>query len=258
MEEEATLRARVVLRQTARHKEPADSAGLLTCAECGAHYVIAGTNSYACSSYVNGRACTNNLRVRRDQVERLLLDPDRERLLAPDRVNRMARQMQRLLADRARAQNERATTESTELQELDARIARLRARRATGDPDMTDDELAAAIDRAAEKRRRLLHAPDVSEHAGKLVTALPNAAELYRRQIAVGLDGNPREAAEARRILREILGGKVPLARRGRELWAQIELRPEALLLRAEGTCGSGGPLSAKPSATVWTEVKVA
>lgn len=215
--------------------------GLLTCAECGAHYVIAGPNSYACSSYVNGRACNNSLRVRRDQVERSLLEPIQEQLLAPERVIRMAREMQRLLADRARATSEHAATASTELRELDARIARLRARRVAGDPDMTDDELAAAIDRAAEKRRQLLQSTAGASHEGKLVAALPNAAELYRRQIAVGLDGNPSEAAEARRILREIFGGKVPLTRRGRELWAQIELRPEALLLRAEGTCGSGG-----------------
>lgn len=61
--------------------------------------------------------------------------------------------------------------------------------------------------------------------------------------IAHGLDGNPEATAKARLLLRELRDGKVRLKRRGRELRAQIELRPETLLPRAEGTCGSGGVL---------------
>lgn len=215
--------------------------GLLTCAECGAHYVIAGPNSYACSSYVNGRACNNSLRVRRDQVERSLLEPVRDRLLAPDRVNRMAREMQRMFADHIRAVGEHAKTAPIEVKDINARIERLQARRAAGDPDMTDDEWAAAIDRAQAKRQELLGARPTDAGMGKVLAALPKAAELYREQIAAGLDGNPEEATKARLTLRKIFGGKVPLTRRGQALWAHIKLRPEALLLRAEGTCGSGG-----------------
>jgi hypothetical protein len=40
---------------------------------------------------------------------------------------------------------------------------------------------------------------------------LPRAAELYRRQIAEGLNGNPRGALRARVFLREWFSGKIRL-----------------------------------------------
>ena len=118
--------------------------GLLTCNECGAHYVISGQSSYSCSSYVNGKACSNNVRVRRDQIEKLLLAPVREELLAPKRIERMAREMQRDYAARAKALVARSEAIPQGLQDLDARIARLRDRMTIGDPDMTGDKHQAA------------------------------------------------------------------------------------------------------------------
>jgi hypothetical protein len=49
----------------------------------------------------------------------------------------------------------RAAETPQELEELAARIERLRDRLHRGDPDMTPDELQAAIERAEEKRREL-------------------------------------------------------------------------------------------------------
>jgi hypothetical protein len=61
---------------------------------------------------------------------------------------------------------------------------------AAGDPDITPDEPRAALDRAEYKRRELADArpADVSD-SSKLLAILPNAAELYHRQIALGLEG---------------------------------------------------------------------
>lgn len=216
--------------------------GLLTCDECGSHYILVGPQLYGCSSQVNGRACTNSVRVRRDTAERVILEPLRQQLLAPQRVERMAREMQREFVERARAMSKRADLAPKDLMDLDQRISRLRARQAAGDPDMTPDELQVAIERAEAKRKELIAAQPVSRQSGTIAKALPQAAALYRQQIAAGLDGNPHAAAKARGLLREIFGGgKVPLVRQGDELWARIELRPAALLLRAVGTDGSGG-----------------
>jgi len=38
---------------------------------------------------------------------------------------------------------------------------------------------------------------------------VPRAAEAYRRQIALGLDGDQREALKARMMLRYLFGGEV-------------------------------------------------
>jgi hypothetical protein len=60
--------------------------------------------------------------------------------------------------------------------------------------DITPDELRAALDRAEYKRRELadIRPANVSQSA-KLLTILPHAAEPYRRQIGLGLDGAHRK-----------------------------------------------------------------
>jgi hypothetical protein len=65
----------------------------------------------------------------------------------------MAKEMQRHLQEQIRAQQKRATETPGELQELDARIARLRERLKKGDADLTADELQTAIERVEAKRR---------------------------------------------------------------------------------------------------------
>jgi hypothetical protein len=100
-------------------------------------------------------------------VEDILLGPIRDDLLKPDRVARMAKEMQSYFSERVQATQARATEAPRELEELGARIARLRDRLPRGDPDMPEDELQAAIDRAAEKRR---------EPQGQLSVNLPTKA----------------------------------------------------------------------------------
>ena len=63
--------------------------------------------------------------------------------------------MQALYLERVRAVEARADTAPRELQELDARLARLRDRVQRGDPDMAADGLQAAVERAEAKRADL-------------------------------------------------------------------------------------------------------
>ena len=74
----------------------------------------------------------------------------------------------------------------------------------------------------------------------KLLAMLPKAAETYRRQIAQGLDKDPRAAGKARVILRKLLNGTVRLIPDQGGLWAEYQLQPAALL-KGVGTGGSGG-----------------
>lgn len=61
--------------------------GLLVCGACESHYILADGRSYACSSRLNGgaHACANRIRIRRDVIERAILDPVRRDLLSPER-----------------------------------------------------------------------------------------------------------------------------------------------------------------------------
>ena len=136
----------------------------------------------------------------------------------------------------------RATEAPRELEELDARIVRLRDRLKRGDPDMPEDELQAAIDRAEEKRRELQEQPNAIPPA-KAIAFLSRAAELYRGQVAQGLDGNPQAALKARVFIRELFGGKIrlePLPDGGLQAyWMQNA----GSLCKGLGAYGSGGAI---------------
>jgi hypothetical protein len=133
-------------------------------------------------------------------------DPIRKELLTRERAERMAREMQAYYLDRVRAIQTQAVEQPHELQELTARIERLGERLKRGDPDMTADEIQAAIDRAAAKRREFQDQRRTAMPSASVFAMLPRAAEAYRRQITLGLAGNPRAALKARSILRELFG----------------------------------------------------
>lgn len=125
------------------------------------------------------------------------------------------------------------------MQELTARIERLWERLRRGDPDITADEIQAAIERAETKARELQASAQMPGMS--VFTMLPRAAEAYRRQIALGLEGEPRAALKARSIPRELFGGEIRLVPEpDGGLTAHWNLHASALV-KPLGTCGSGG-----------------
>ncbi len=182
--------------------------GLLKCGTCGAHFIMGDAHKYACSSFLNGRACANTVRVRRDALEQLILGPVRDELLSPERVVRMGKEIQREYSRASQASAARAVELPQEMQKMDARLARLRDRQKLGDPDMTAAELQGVIDRIQAERARLIESQSgvSARDVAKLAALLPGAAEEYRKQIAIGLDGNPTEAAKGRLVLRDLIG----------------------------------------------------
>ncbi len=215
--------------------------GLLVCNVCKAHYVIADARSYACSGHWRGGACSNDIRVRRDAIERVILGGIYRDLLEPDRVARMANEMRAAYAERMRVVAARAADLPRELEELDARIMRLRERMKAGDPDLTPDELQAAIDRAEAKRRQVFDVQPTERENARVLAMLPRTAELYREQIDQGLGGDPAASAKARTILREMLGEIMLSPGEGGSLWAEYAMQPAALLMGAgAGTSGRG------------------
>jgi hypothetical protein len=156
---------------------------------------------------------------------------------------KMAAEMQRYYAERLQAMQIRASAAPRELQELTARIDRLRERLVKGDSEMPADEIQAAIDCAEAKRQELAAQLPEAKQSAKVLSFLPRAAHLYCRQITLGLEGDPRAALQARVFLREWLGGKIrmePLP--GGGLMAHWN-ENSYTLLKGLGTCGSGGAL---------------
>ena len=132
--------------------------------------------------------------------------------------------MQEFYRERVRVMQTQAAEAPQELQELASRIERLRERMRRGDPDMAADELQAG-----------------AAFSGRAPSILPRAAELYRRQVALGLEGDPQATLKARVFLREWFGGKIrlePLPDGG--LMAHWNQNVGALC-KGLGSCGSGG-----------------
>lgn len=146
----------------------------------------------------------------------------------------MAAEIQREYARRMEASQTRATALPRELQDLDARLDRLRERLRTGDPDMEPDEIRAAIARAEQKRQELADSQPSARASAQILTMLPRAAELYRRQIEDGLSGNERAALKARVILRDRLGTIRLNPGENGALFANYRLNP-AVLLKVQG-----------------------
>jgi hypothetical protein len=97
------------------------------------------------------------------------------------------------------------------------------------------------IDRLLDDRTKLEAAQPAAKEVAKVATMLPNAAEVYRQQIELRLDGDARAALKARVTLRKLCG--TILLEPGEEegsLWARFELRPAALLMTARSNSGRG------------------
>jgi site-specific DNA recombinase len=213
--------------------------GILKCGVCGASYVMKNQRSYGCAGYVEGRNCANSVDIRRDWVETSLLMPVYNDVLEPERVERMAKELQAAYLQCQRSEQSKAAQAPAEMQAIDERIERLRARLRNGDPDLAPDELEAALSKAEEKRRLLLNAPSAATGA-RMISMLPSAAAEFREQIKHGLAGDAGASLKARVVLRQYFGGQIKmLPEEGGSLYAEYQEHRIALL---PGVGTSGGP----------------
>jgi hypothetical protein len=163
------------------HRQKYLLSGLLACGLCGGGFTIVNAHDYGCASHRSKGTCDNHGRIRRDELERRVLDGLKHRLLAPEMVEEFARsfhdEVKRLAAEqsRNRAQDEgrlegvrrkiasmiRAIEDGLYQPSMKARMAQLETERAA-----LEEQLTAA----PEPPRLRLH---------------PNLAGLYREKVAV-------------------------------------------------------------------------
>src|SRR4029077_20166639 len=94
-----------------------------------------------CSSNFGGGICKNAARVRRDIVEAKILNPLKDKLLAPDQIKKAVAEMKKYYRERVRRDSEEAREAPRAVKELDRQIARLKKRQTAGDEDLTAEEL---------------------------------------------------------------------------------------------------------------------
>lgn len=210
--------------------------GLLRCEVCDAHYVIADKYSYACSSFLNGGACSNEVRVNRVSLEGTILNPVRDKLRDPAMVNQMAAEMEREFAADMDKAGARAASAPRELQELDARLERLKG----GVVDLEADELAAAITRIEAKRTELRSALPAQRERAKVFAMLPKAAAAYLKQVDAFAAGDPQAAQKVHLMLKGMIGPIKLAPEPDGSLWATYKQFDGAALVRTAGTGGRG------------------
>lgn len=216
--------------------------GLLLCGVCNKkHYVIADKYSYACGGYMNG-SCENEVRVNRISLEKTILDPIRKDLRDPARVKQMAAEMEKAFAAQIASYETRAAAAPVELQELEARLDRLKRRLAAGDPDMTVDELEGLVDRVQAKVTALKAAQPPDRERAKVMALLPKAATAYLKQVDAFAAGDATAALKVRQMLKTMIGPITLTRGQDGSLWANHRQLDASALVRSgtAGTCGRG------------------
>ncbi len=217
--------------------------GLLVCGDCGSNFILADSRAYACSGHIGGQVCQNKLRLPRKLVEQKLLRPIYDQLLSKTARAAGIAELERNYTEQTKRSKSAPTPQA--IQELDARITKMRARLKAGDPDMTAEDIQVVIERLERQRADAVkHAqPLRREHIEAAKIEYTKAAELFEQEIAGGLAGASLEVvARARVVLRSLLGGAVRLERGSLpgSLYANFKLQRIALL-EGRRLCGSGG-----------------
>jgi len=83
----------------------------------------------------------------------------------------------------------------------------------------------------------------LAKEATQIQAVLPRAAEMHRRRLNEGFNGNASAAVKAREVLRELFGGRIDLKPEG-ELWTEYGWQLSAVT-SGPGFRDSGGLLRA-------------
>ena len=146
----------------------------MKCGQCGSNYVIAGTKHYTCASYVNGKACSNSVRVRRDAVEVALLSGIRDELLSAESVREACRRVRLRLRQKATS-----AVPVERIRQAEAAVANLTEALATG--ALRASPTLAARFEAAERELAQLKAREAQASLPASSALLPDIASRYRR-----------------------------------------------------------------------------
>jgi site-specific DNA recombinase len=182
------------------HRQRYLLSGLLACGVCGGGFTIVNAHDYGCASHRAKGTCGNPHRIRREELERRVLDGLKHRLLAPELVEEFARtfheEVNRLAAEQAQGRAE----DEGRLEAVRRRIASMI--RAIEDGLYQPSMKARMAELEAEKaalEERLAAAPELPK-----VRLHPNLAGMYRQKVAALEQAlaDPEIKAEAAEIVR--------------------------------------------------------
>ena len=176
--------------------------GLMRCGVCGGGYSKISADLFGCSTARNKGTCANRLNIRRDEIEAIVLEGLKTRLMDPALFKTFAEEF---VAEVNRLRgNESARAEQLK-RDLDAtgkRIRRIVEAIAEGVPARSlKEELLGLEQRQDELEREIGRAPEPQP------LFHPNLAELYRQKVAALEQAlqDPQDGAEAMEMIRSLI-----------------------------------------------------
>jgi DNA invertase Pin-like site-specific DNA recombinase len=217
--------------------------GLLVCGKCGRNFIKVSRYQYGCGSYANGgeHACGNSLRALASMLDDKILATIKAELVSDERIQVMARAMQKhfekrmreLTAESAKERiRERLTAVAGELQNVADAIAKVGF----------NEALSAKLDTLTQEKKRLRAEMKSARSDPRLGNDLAKALPALMRQNVAVIEqlGTNKRKADRRMVWRaqramEAITGKIELvpAKKARQphLVAKLELTGERLAL---------------------------
>ena len=170
--------------------------GLMRCSVCGGGIVHFNKAYIGCANARNKGTCDNKATMRRDDLEKAVLDGLQHRLMEPARTKIFCEEYARAMNHLHAEHNAQRSADAEALNKAERDLARLVQALLDGVPASAVREKMAELE---ARRDALRHRLASSEDLG--VRFHPNMAEYYRTQVAdlraaLSEDGRQREAAE--------------------------------------------------------------
>ena len=203
--------------------------GLMTCPHCGGPIIAVNATKYGCANRKDrGISVCKGIMIRRDVVDKSLLNVLRDELLSPDAMAEIEEQVHTVIADRKRTDKQASESIRARMVELESEISRLVE--AIADIGMSDALKSRLVAAESEKIRiqqamehstsRKITPAEITAHIRKTI---------FNLQIAMTDD-----TQRARKLISDLMG-EIQIKQKGDSIYAEIDNAAEKLLLSSGG-----------------------
>lgn len=213
--------------------------GILACANCGGNFTIVGQNRYGCATHKTkgSSVCNNSMSVSRSIVEENLLTGIKNNLMSVSNVEKFKKDAGKIIENYRH--NDHVSVLQNRLKDITKELDNIMSAIRAG--IITPTTKAALED--AEGRLEKINSDIGHAMAINPASILPRAIDRYQKAVeSLGIEFGDR-TAQARGIIKSIVGDKILVHRRNGYLEAELQNNMVSMLAKAVGSdlYGCGG-----------------